>query len=247
MNTPSQRRIVLITGANKGIGHATAAQLAKAGMKVLVGARDRARGLAAVEKLRAADADTDVHFLELDVTDDGSVARAAKHIEVEHGGLDVLVNNAGIATGSTAPSQEEVTTMRAIYATNVFGLVAVTRAMLPLLRRAKTARIVNVSSSLASLGLAPRRSAAMPHQNRVFAYSSSKSAVNHFTVRLAIELRDAGILVNSACPGYVATDLNRFSGPRTVEQGAKIIVHLATLPAGGPTGECFDDEGVVEW
>lgn len=247
MNTSSQRRIVLITGANKGIGRETAAQLARRGLKVLVGARDRGRGLAAVEKLRAESATHDVHLVELDVTDDASVARAAEVIEAEHGGLDVLVNNAGIATGSSAPSEQDVAMMRAIYATNVFGLVAVTRAMLPLLRRSKAARIVNVTSSLASLATAPRRTAAMPHQNQAFGYSSSKSAVNHFTVRLAIELQDARILVNSACPGYVATDLNGFRGPRTVEQGAKIIVRLATLPEDGPTGGCFDDDGVVEW
>ena len=239
--------IALITGANKGIGHETARQLAGAGMTVLVGARDRTRGEAAVTRLRAADASADIHLVVVDVADDASVAAAARRIESDFGRLDVLVNNAGIAVDSGPPSAQSLAGMRGMYATNLFGPVAMTQAVLPLLRRAPAARIVNVSSSLGSLALASDRTTPVSQQGAFFAYSSSKSALNAFTVRLANELRDSAIKVNSACPGYVATDLNQHQGPRTVEQGARIIVRLATLPADGPTGGFFDDAGPVAW
>jgi NAD(P)-dependent dehydrogenase (short-subunit alcohol dehydrogenase family) len=246
-NRQDTQRIALVTGANKGIGHETARRLAAAGMTVLVGARDRARGEAAVSRLRAATARQDVHLVLLDVADDESVSDAARRIESDFGRLDVLVNNAAIAAGSGPPSAQTPAGMRAIYATNVLGAVAMTQAVLPLLRRAPGARIVNVSSSLGSLALASDRTTPVSQQGAVFAYSSSKTALNAFTVRLANELSDSPIKVNSACPGYVATDLNQHRGVRTVEQGAEIIVRLATLPDDGPTGGFFDDAGPVAW
>ncbi len=246
-NRQEPQRIALVTGANKGIGHETARRLAAAGMAVLVGARDRARGEAAVARLRAATARQDVHLVLVDVADDESVSAAARRIESDFGRLDVLVNNAAIATGSGPPSAQAPAGMRAIYATNVLGAVAMTQAVLPLLQRAPGARIVNVSSSLGSLALASDRTTPVSQQGDIFAYSSSKTALNAFTVRLANELRDSPIKINSACPGYVATDLNHHQGVRTVEQGAEIIVRLATLPDDGPTGGFFNDAGPVAW
>jgi NAD(P)-dependent dehydrogenase (short-subunit alcohol dehydrogenase family) len=241
----NQRTTALVTGANKGIGRETARRLAELGMTVLVGARDQGRGESAVASLRASA--PDVHLVLLDVADEASVARAAADVTARFGRLDVLVNNAGIAAGSGPPSKQRVATMRELFATNVFGLVAVTQAFVPLLEQAPAARIVNVSSSLGSLRLAADPHHAVSQQGAFFGYSASKTAVNAFTVRLANELRSKNVKVNSACPGYVATDLNQHRGVRTVQQGAEIIVRLATLPADGPTAGFFDDAGTVPW
>jgi NAD(P)-dependent dehydrogenase (short-subunit alcohol dehydrogenase family) len=236
----------LVTGANKGIGRETARRLAQLGMTVLVGARDRERGEAAVASLRADAAD--VHVVQLDVADETSIARAAADVTARFGKLDVLVNNAGISSFSERPSRQSLGAMRDLFATNVFGLIAVTQAFLPLLEASGAARIVNVSSSLGSLGLAADPASAVAKQgSSLFAYAASKSLVNAFTVRLANELRESRIKVNSACPGYCATDLNRYTGPRTVQQGAEIIVRLATLADDGPSGGFFDDTGSIPW
>ena len=158
----------------------------------------------------------------------------------------MLVNNAAIAVGGRTPSKQGLGAMRELFATNVFGLVAVTQAFLPLLMNAPTARIVNVSSSLGSLGIAVDFDHVASQQGaRLFGYAASKTAVNAFTLSLANELRSRSVKVNSACPGYVATDLNQHRGVRTVQQGAEIIVRLATLPDDGPTGGFFEDAGTV--
>lgn len=238
-------RTALVTGANKGIGHETAKQLALRGMIALVGARDRTRGERAVESIRAAGGDA--RLVLLDVTDRDGIAAAAREVEERFGHLDVLVNNAAIATDCAEPSRQSMEAMRAIFETNVFGVVAVTQAFLPLLRRAPAARIVNVSSSLGSLALASDPTTPSARQNGFFAYASSKAALNAFTIRLAHELRDTPIKVSSAWPGYVATDLNGHRGTRTVEQGAKIVVELAMLPADAPTGTFAADAGQVPW
>jgi NAD(P)-dependent dehydrogenase (short-subunit alcohol dehydrogenase family) len=239
-------QVALVTGANKGIGRETARRLAQLGMTVLVGARDRERGEAAVVSLRAET--RDVHLVVLDVADAASIARAAADVTARFGKLDVLVNNAGVATGSAPPSQQSLAAMRQLFETNVFGVIAVTQAFLPLLEASRAARIVNVSSSLGSLGLAADPGTAVAQQGAaLFGYTASKTLVSAFTVRLANELRAKGIKVNSACPGYCATDLNRHTGPRSVQQGAEIIVRLATLPDAGPTGGFFDDAGSVAW
>jgi NAD(P)-dependent dehydrogenase (short-subunit alcohol dehydrogenase family) len=242
----NQKTTALVTGANKGIGRETARRLAELGMTVLVGARDRGRGESAVTSLRKNA--PDVHLVLVNVADEASAARAAADVTARFGRLDVLVNNAAVATGSGLASKQPVATMREIFATNLFGLVAVTQAFLPLLERAPAARIVNVSSSIGSLRLAA------DHDNVVsqlgaalFGYSASKTAVNAFTVRLANEFRTKNVKVNSACPGYVATDLNQHRGVRTVQQGAEIVARLATLPDDGPTGGFFDDAGAVPW
>ena len=241
----NHKTTALITGANKGIGRETARRLTELGMTVLVGARDRARGESAVASLRTTS--PDVHLVLLDVADDVTVARAAADVAARFGRLDVLVNNAAIASGGGLPSKQDVAAMRAIFETNVFGLVAVTQAFLPLLVAAPAARIVNVTSSLGSLRLAADPGGPIAQQSALFGYSASKTAVNAFTVRLGNELRSKKVKVNSACPGYVATDLNQHRGVRTVEQGAEIIVRLATLPDDGPTAAFFDDAGRVRW
>jgi NAD(P)-dependent dehydrogenase (short-subunit alcohol dehydrogenase family) len=242
----NEKQTALVTGANKGIGHETARRLAEHGMTVLVGARDRGHGDSAVTRLRAMS--LDAHLVLLDVADEASVARAAADVTARFGRLDVLVNNAAIAAGGGTPSKQRLVAMRELFATNVFGLVAVTQAFLPLLVNAPTARIVNVSSSLGSLGIAVDFDHVASQQGaRLFGYAASKTAVNAFTLSLANELRSRNVKVNSACPGYVATDLNQHRGVRTVQQGAEIIVRLATLPDDGPTGGFFEDAGTVPW
>ncbi|MEU5525545.1 SDR family oxidoreductase [Micromonospora chersina] len=227
--------IALITGANKGIGLATARQLGARGMTVLVGARDAARGREAADKLRAEG--VDARFVPLEVTDAASVAAAAELVEREYGHLDVLVNNAGIvrADGAGLPSQTTLDTLREVYETNVFGVVAVTNALLPLLRRAPAARIVNVSSEVGSIAVMTDPQGALFALTSI-PYPSSKTALNMITAMYAKELRDTHVKVNAANPGYCATDLNHHSGFRTPEEGAEVSVHLATLPADAPSG-----------
>jgi len=238
-------KVALVTGANKGIGYEIAARLSAAGMTVLAGARDAERGQAAAARLAQAGG-TAVH-VPLDVTDAASVAAAAKWIEQEYGRLDVLVNNAGILLDlGSKPSETPVETLRRTYESNVVGVVAVTNAMLPLLRRSPAARIVNMSSELGSL-----TSTSDPQhpfsQFPLLAYNSSKSALNSITVSYANELKDTSVKVNAADPGYCATDLNRHSGPRTAAQGANVAVALATLDPDGPTGGYYSEDGPVAW
>ena len=237
-------RVAVVTGANKGIGLEIARQLAREGITVFIGARDAERGRAAAEKLRAEG--LDARPLQLDVTDDASVADAASSVERTVGRLDILVNNAGIAIDDGRPSRVSMEALRRTYETNVFGVVRTTQAMLPLLRRSGAGRIVNLSSGLGSL---TRNSDPSWEYARVkfLAYNSSKTAVNAITVQFAYELRDTPIKVNAADPGYVATDMNQNQGVRTVEQGAATPVRLALLPPDGPTGGYFDDEGPLPW
>jgi NAD(P)-dependent dehydrogenase (short-subunit alcohol dehydrogenase family) len=240
----SERRVALVTGANKGIGLEIARQLAQRGHTVFLGARDAARGREAAEKLRAEG--LDARPLPLDVTDDASVAAAAAALGKDPGRLDVLVNNAGIAIDDGPPSRVSLDVVRRTYETNVFGVVRVTQALLPLLRRSPAGRVVNLSSSLGSLARNSDPSWDFASV-KLLAYNSSKSALNAITVQLAWELRDTPVKVNAADPGYVATDMNRHQGVRTVEQGATAPVRLATLPADGPSGGFFDEAGPVPW
>jgi NAD(P)-dependent dehydrogenase (short-subunit alcohol dehydrogenase family) len=241
----SDTKVALVTGANKGIGYEIARQLGAGGVTVLVGARDVERGRAAVQRLAAEG--VDAVPIQLDVTDDASIAAAVKGIEEEYGRLDILINNAGIlAERGEQPSVVPLERLRQTYETNVFGVVAVTNAVLPLLRRSPGGRIVNVSSGLGSLHLTTSPEHPFS-QYPLLAYNSSKSALNAVTVSYANELRDTAIKVNSADPGYCATDLNGHSGPRTAEQGAAAAVKLATLPADGPSGAFYDEDGPVAW
>ena len=242
----TETTIALVTGANKGIGYEIAAGLGALGWSVGVGARDDQRREAAVEKLRAAG--VDAFGVPLDVTDDASVTAAAELIEQRAGRLDVLVNNAGI-TGDRPqePSSVDLAIIRTVVETNVIGVVRVTNAMLPLLRRSAAPRIVNMSSSVGSLTRQSGPADDLRTGPVAVAYSPSKTFLNGVTVQYARELRGTNILINAACPGFVATDLNGFRGVRTPEQGAATAIRLATLPDDGPTGGFFEDAGVVPW
>lgn len=242
----TEHQTALVTGANKGIGYEIAAGLGALGWSVGVGARDDVRREAAVEKLRAND--VDAFGVPLDVTDDASVAAAAELLEARGGRLDVLVNNAGITGGMPQlPTAVTPETLRAVVETNVIGVVRVTNAMLPLLRRSASPRIVNMSSGVGSL----TRQSASDDAGQVgpvsAAYSPSKTFLNAVTLQYAKELRGTNILINLACPGYVATDLNGHRGVRTPEQGAAIALRLATLPDDGPSGGYFEDAGPIPW
>ncbi|KAB8163276.1 SDR family NAD(P)-dependent oxidoreductase [Streptomyces sp. 3MP-14] len=250
----TQRKIALVTGANKGIGRGVAEQLAALGMTVLLGARDARRGEEAAAEVRAAGGDA--HALTLDVTDRATVEAAAQRVAERFGRLDVLVNNAGI-TGSgrvspdqahdQIPSSVEPDMVRAVFDTNVLGVIAVTNALLPLLRRSPAPRVVNVSSHAASLTLTSDPASPLAALIPSAAYSPSKSALNALTVQYANELRGDGVLVNAVAPGFVATDSNNHTGLLTVAEGAAVVVRLATLGPDGPTAGFFDAEGPVPW
>ena len=235
--------VALVTGANQGIGLQIAKELAAKNFTVLVGSRNLARGEEAAGTIEG-----DAHALQLDVTDAASIAAAAARIRTEFGRLDVLVNNAAISNAgglagmtveeyskSTRPSNVSLDEMRTVWETNVFGVLAVYQAMLPLLREAPAARIVNVSSGAGSL---TRNAAPDAPYRAIFGpvYPASKTALNAVTLAMAIELEATGIKVNAACPGYTKTNLNNYSGTQTVEEGAREPVRLALLGPEGPTG-----------
>lgn len=251
------KSVVLITGANKGIGLQIAKDLAARGLTVLVGSRNLENGQKAAKSIEG-----DARAIQLDVTDPASIDAAAKRIRQEFGRLDVLVNNAGIAHarlpegfGPGTPLREIARTGRlsvasldevhAVFETNVFGVIAVTQAMLPLLREAPAARIVNVSSRGGSLTL--NSDPANEHRAMFGAYSASKAALNAVTVAFAADLEADGIKVNSVSPGFTATDLNFFQGTRDVEQAAKRPVRLALIGPDGPTSTFSDDDGAIPW
>ena len=235
------QKIALVTGANKGIGKEIARQLTKQGVHVIMGARDPKRGEAAVNELRADG--LSVELVQLDVTDDASVATAAKTIEQKHGHLDILVNNAGVAIWPQDSLQFDVEAFKSTYDTNVFGIVRVTGAMHNLLKKSGHGRVVNMSSSLGSIGLTQK----LDGRTLLPAYNSSKAAVNALTVAHAKLLAADSIMVNAACPGFTATDMNNHRGARSVEQAAAMPVRLALLQDDGPTGGFFDDGGPIEW
>jgi len=237
------KRVALVTGANQGIGLEIAKELAAKNFTVLVGSRDFARGEKAAKTI-----DGDARALQLDVTDRASIAAAAKRIREELGRLDVLVNNAAISNTSKQPGQSiaeyakltrpgnvSLDEVRAVWETNVFGALAVYQAMLPLLRDAPAARIVNVSSGSGSLTM--NSDPANTHRS-VFGpvYAASKTALNAMTLAMAIELESTGIKVNAASPGFTKTNLNEYAGTETLEEGAREAVRLALLGPDGPTG-----------
>ena len=240
----SESTIALVTGANKGIGRAIATGLGALGWSIGVGARDDRRRDEAVAALTAAG--VDAFGVPLDVTDDASVAAAARQLEERSGRLDLLVDNAGVAgPWPDAPTAVTPAELRRVVDTNVVGVLRVTNAVLPLLRRSAHPRIVNQSSHVASLTL--QTTPGVDLGGISGAYAPSKTHLNALTVQYAKELGGTGILVDAACPGYVATDLNGFAGTATAEQGASIAIRLANLPDGGPSGQLFDEAGVVPW
>jgi NAD(P)-dependent dehydrogenase (short-subunit alcohol dehydrogenase family) len=237
-------KVALVTGANKGIGFEIARMLGEKGATVLLGARKAELGEAAAEAL--AGEGLDVRFLPIDITDPESVATAALNIGAEFGRLDILVNNAAISPEhGVPPSEADPELLRQTYETNVFGLVSVTQALLPLLKAAEAGRIVNMSTGLASLTLTSGRDAPFSF-SRLLAYNSSKTAVNGITVAFANELMDTPIKVNAANPGLCATDLSSGKG-RPASEGAAVAVGLALLGEDGPTGGLYGDQGQVPW
>lgn len=237
---------VLITGGNKGIGYETARQLGKLGFKILLGSRDEKKGQEAVRLLEETE-NIKATLVVIDVTDPASIQSAVKQINQQYGLLDVLINNAGvILEGNIPPSELELSVLKKTYETNVFGVFSVTKAMLPLLKKSSSGRIVNLSSGLGSLTLNSDPKSQF-YNVYVLAYNSSKTALNALTVFFAKELSNSPIKINSVSPGFTATDLNGHSGYRTVDQGASIVVKLATIDNDGPTGGFFDDNGVIPW
>ncbi|WP_432534727.1 SDR family NAD(P)-dependent oxidoreductase [Kineococcus arenarius] len=227
----------LITGANRSLGFETARRLTAAGHTVLLGARDPERGRAAAERLGA-------RFVHLDVTDDASVAAAAADVAEHEGALDVLVNNAGVP-GPLVPAEElTAAAAAAVLDVNVVGVVRVTHAFLPLLRRSANPVVVNVSSGMGSF-TATHDTSRVESQLVAPLYTSSKAAVTMLTTQYAKAL--PGVKVNAADPGYTATDFNGHSGTQSVAEGADAIVELATIGPDGPTGVFRDRYGVVPW
>ena len=239
-------KVVLITGANKGIGFEVARQLGRAGFTVLLGARDAARGEEAAKKLRAEG--SDVRFVAADLSRAvESGAALASYIGEQFGHLDALVNNAAVLDKGDGPASGiGIDTLRRTFETNFFGTVAFTQPLLPLLRAAGSAQIVNVSSGLGSLTINGDPSS--PHYHaKALAYNASKAALNMFTVDLAYDLRETHIKVNSVCPGYTATDLNNHSGPQTIEEGAIAIVRLVQMSADVPNATFIHKDGNYPW
>lgn len=244
----SEKMVALISGANKGIGFETGRQLGKLGYTVLLGSRDALKGEVAARQLRHEGLDARV--VKLDVTRQGDIDAAAKLIEKDFGKLDVLVNNAGVMkekgwTQNTT-SETRLENLRATFEANVFAVVALTTALLPMLRKAPAARIVNVSSILGSVSL-QATPGSPTYTTKLFAYNASKAALNMFTIHLAHELRKTKIKVNSAHPGWVKTDLGGTGAPMSPVDGAKTEVQLATLPEDGPTGGFFHEGQAIAW
>lgn len=234
-------KTALVTGANKGIGYAIARGLGKQGFRVALGARDDARREDAVLRLRGEG--LDVFGVALDVTCEHSVTTALATLERNAGRLEVLVNNAGVGGvtdgGAQDPTTLDLDVLRAVLDTNVFGVIRVSNAALPLLYSSDSPRIVNVSSNMGSL--------ALQTGPQMAAYAPSKTMLNSITAQYARRLSETNIIVNACCPGYVATDFTGHSSDRTPVQGAAIAIHLATLPDDGPRGGFFDDNGPVPW
>ena len=236
--------VALVTGANKGIGFEVARGMAKSGFVVLLGARNPTSGREAAKTLTREG--LDVRFVELDVTRMETVSATAARVEADFHKLDVLVNNAGIADRLDGPpSRASVDAVERVLRTNFLGAVAVTQAVLPLLRKSEAGRIVNVSSELGSIASHGDPTWKYAHV-KVLGYCASKAAMNMFTVQLAFELRDQRIAVNSVNPGFTATDLNAHRGQQTAEEGAAEIVRVA-LQEHGPSGKFLETGGELLW
>ena len=238
-------RIALVTGANKGIGLEIARQLAQAGVSVIIGARDPGRAGAAVDALSSGG--LEVRSIALDLNHHPSIAAAAETILAEHGRLDILVNNAGIVDAEDGPpTSGSPDAARRIMDTNFVGTLAVTQAMMPVLRRSTAARIVNLSSSLGSLAL--NGDPASPYYSaRLIGYNASKAALNMLTVQLAEELRGTLHVINSVSPGFVKTDLTGHNGFMTPEEGAKLPVQYALLGDDAVSGRFVEASGETPW
>jgi NAD(P)-dependent dehydrogenase (short-subunit alcohol dehydrogenase family) len=254
MKTNTNRRVTLITGANRGIGLQTAEDLGPDGVSLLLGVRNLAKGEATAERMR--NEGFEVEAVHLDVTDPSTHGEVYDFIDRVFGRLDVLVNNAGIclenptANGSDPragqPSTLSSEILRETFETNFFGMVALTQKLLPLIRRAQAGRIVNVSSIMGSLTLHSDPSSPIYHTS-AFAYNTSKAALNSFTLHLAYELRHTSIKVNSAHPGWVKTEMGGENAELEVSEGGRTSAWLATLPEDGPSGGYFHAGQPLPW
>jgi NAD(P)-dependent dehydrogenase (short-subunit alcohol dehydrogenase family) len=245
------QKVAFITGGNRGLGFQTALELGHAGIKVVIGSRSLVHGEQALAKLRAADADADV--LLFDITRSASHQSAYSYFNAKYGRLDILVNNAGIAGGTFPGNGPEhraadvpLDLLHQVFETNFFSQVALTKTLLPLIRKSPAGRIVNLSSILGSLTLHSDPDSSIYHSNS-FAYDASKTALNAFTVHLAYELRDTNIKVNSAHPGWVKTDMGGPQATMEPSEGAKTSAALATLPDDGPSGGYFHQGEPIPW
>jgi NAD(P)-dependent dehydrogenase (short-subunit alcohol dehydrogenase family) len=244
-------KVALITGANRGLGFETARALGQSGVTTIVGSRDAAKGKQATDELRGEG--LEAGSVTLDVTSVSSVQAAAKRVERQYGRLDILVNNAAVlpeATAAEIARPLDLSMFRETFETNVFGAVTVTQAFLPLLRRAASGRIVNVSTTMGSLS--DQSDPSSPYYEVVVpAYQASKAALNVITVALAKLLKDTPIKINSVCPGWVQTDLggpeNRAAAPLTAQEASRIVFKMASIPDDGPTGQFVDRDGSVAW
>ncbi|WP_200837148.1 SDR family oxidoreductase [Dyadobacter sp. 3J3] len=249
----SEQKIAFITGGNRGIGFETAKKLGKLGIFPVIGSRNEESGKAAVEKLKAEGIDSD--FIKFDVSDKKDYTSAYDYFDKKFGKLDILVNNAGVSFegdpvssfGNEFPvSSISEEALRGTMEANFFAVVLSTQVLLPLIRKSDAGRIVNVSSALGSLNLLSDPSSSV-YGIKMFAYSTSKTALNSFTVHLAKELKDTAIKVNSVHPGWIQTELGGSAAPMTPEDGASTSVLLATLPADGPTGGYFHLDETIGW
>jgi NAD(P)-dependent dehydrogenase (short-subunit alcohol dehydrogenase family) len=237
-------RVAFITGANKGLGFETARQLGQLGIKIIMGSRNEQRGQEAAGTLAAEG--IDARCIVVDVTDQTTIDAAVEQVDREVGKLDILINNAGISIQHSPPSEMSMEDLRRTFDTNFFGAFAVTKAFLPLLRKAEDACIVNVSSGLGSLFRQSDLQSRVAHQDTV-AYGISKTALNSLTALFANELAGTGIKMNAIAPGFTATALNNFTGTQTPEEAVRVIVRYATLPPDGPTGGFFTKDGREPW
>ena len=243
-----EKKVALITGAYKGIGFETARQLGQKGITIVVTARDQSKADGATEKLKAEN--IDAYGLALDVTDASHYADTVKFLDQHFGKLDILINNAGVMfrepQGGNNTSVTPDETLRKTFETNFFGVVALTAALLPMIRRSEAGRIVNLSSILGSLTLHSDPSSSI-YSSKLFAYNASKTALNAYTVHLAHELKETKIKVNSAHPGWVKTDMGTSAAPMEIPEGAKTQVDLATLPDDGPSGRYIHLGAPLPW
>jgi NAD(P)-dependent dehydrogenase (short-subunit alcohol dehydrogenase family) len=244
-------KVAVVTGANRGLGFATARRLGQSGVKVIIGARDPTRGEEAADRLRREGLDAEP--LSIDVESPASVHEAAKQVAHRHGRIDILINNAGILPEATASDLDrplDLRIFRQTFETNVYGAVSVTQKFLPLLRKSASGRIVNVSSTMGSL--TDQTDPSSQYYSLVVpAYQMSKAALNGLTIALSKVLTDTSIKVNSVCPGWVQTDLggpdNRAAAPTPPDEAAQIVADMALIGDDGPTGHFVDRQGTVAW
>ena len=243
------KKIALITGANKGIGFETAKQLGEKGITVLIGARNKENGEKAAKKLQ--DLGIDAAFVEVDIANSSKFTSVYNFIESKYGKLDILINNAGISADGGGWGANTTTTiseenLKKTFDTNFFGVVLLTNTLLPLIKKSEAGRIVNLSSILGSLSLHLDKNSGI-YESNLFAYNASKTALNAYTVHLAVALEGTKIKVNSAHPGWVKTDMGTDAAPMQIEDGAKTSVALALLDEDGPTGKYIHLGNEIPW